>query len=185
MNLLDTDFSVIALRKGTASGYSPRMRLDLIVNTMFKSAVRDRVITVNNPSIWRPIVSTADAANAYIRAIEASERISGIFNIASGNYTVGETADLVRVAVEELLDIRVALEIKHIRDLRNYKVSINRAENVLSFHPNHNVKSIVANLAENLDKFRDWDNPAYYNILTLKVLEGRNAADSPAVGAVA
>jgi nucleoside-diphosphate-sugar epimerase len=152
------------------------MRFDLILNTMFKCAVRDNRITVNNPSIWRPIVSTEDAANAYIRAIEASEKISGIFNIASGNYTVGEAADLVRAAVEEMLGIRVNLEIKHIRDLRNYKVSIQKAENVLSFHPNNNVKSIVASLVENMDKFRDWDNPLYYNILTLKALEAKSSA---------
>lgn len=183
MNLMDEEFSVIALRKGTASGYSPRMRLDLIVNTMFKAAVRDRVITVNNPSIWRPIVSTGDAANAYIRAIEASERISGIFNIASGNYTVGETADLVRAAVEELLGMRVALEIKHIRDLRNYKVSIEKAENVLSFHPNDTVKSIVANLVKHREQFQDWNNPAYYNIVTLKGMEEKRMAASYAVGA--
>lgn len=176
MYLADENFSVIALRKGTASGYSPRMRFDLILNTMFKCAVRDNRITVNNPSIWRPIVGTEDAANAYIRAIEASEKISGIFNIASGNYTVGEAADLVRAAVEEMLGIRVNLEIKHIRDLRNYKVSIQKAENVLSFHPNNNVKSIVASLVENMDKFRDWDNPLYYNILTLKALEARSSA---------
>ncbi len=93
MNLMDESFSVIALRKGTVSGYSPRMRLDLIVNTMFKNGVRNREITVNNPSIWRPILSIEDAANAYVRAIEASDRISGIFNVASGNYTVGEVAD--------------------------------------------------------------------------------------------
>jgi nucleoside-diphosphate-sugar epimerase len=147
--------------------------------------VRDRIITVNNPAIWRPIVSTADAANAYIRAIEASERISGIFNIASGNYTVGETADQVRSAVEELLGIRVKLEIRHIRDLRNYKVSISRAENTLSFHPDHNVKSIVANLAENLARFNDWDNEGYYNILTLKALEFARSAASYTVGASA
>jgi len=183
MNLMDDQFSVIALRKGTASGYSPRMRLDLIVNTMFKTAVRDHVITVNNPSIWRPIVSTTDAANAYIRAIEASERISGIFNIASGNYTVGETADLVRAAVEEMLGIRVTLEIKHIRDLRNYKVSIEKAENILSFHPSHNVKSVVASLVENLNRFNDWDNPAYYNIVTLKALEPKVSTTSYMVGA--
>jgi nucleoside-diphosphate-sugar epimerase len=183
MNLMDDQFSVIALRKGTASGYSPRMRLDLIVNTMFKTAVRDHVITVNNPSIWRPIVSTTDAANAYIRAIEASERISGIFNIASGNYTVGETADLVRAAVEEMLGIRVTLEIKHIRDLRNYKVSVEKAENILSFHPTHNVKSVVASLVENLNRFSDWDNPAYYNIVTLKALEPKVSATSYMVGA--
>src|SRR2546425_1868502 len=83
MQLADENFSVISLRKGTISGYSPRMRLDLIVNTMFKSALRDRMITVNNPSIWRPILSIEDAATAYIRAIEASYKISGVFNIAS------------------------------------------------------------------------------------------------------
>ena len=109
MNLADDTFSVIALRKGTVSGYSPRMRLDLIVNTMFKTAVCDHQITVNNPSIWRPILSVQDAANAYIRAIEASPRISGIFNIASGNYTVGEVGDLVRAAVEEHMGISVKL----------------------------------------------------------------------------
>src|ERR1700724_3447695 len=41
MNLMDESFSVISLRKGTVSGYSPRMRLDLVVNTMFKCAIRD------------------------------------------------------------------------------------------------------------------------------------------------
>lgn len=42
LQLQDAKFSVISLRKGTACGYSPRMRLDLIINTMFKSAMRDR-----------------------------------------------------------------------------------------------------------------------------------------------
>src|SRR5580704_4834522 len=170
MNLLDDDFSVISLRKGTVSGYSPRMRLDLIVNTMFKSGIRDREITVNDPSIWRPIVSIEDATNAYVRAIEASEKISGIFNIASGNYTVGEVGDLVKMAIEEHLGIRVKLTIHHKKDFRNYKVSIRKAENTLSFHPNHDVKCIVKNLIEHMDKFQDWDNPHYYNIETLKLL---------------
>src|SRR5579871_1619837 len=47
MQLIDDDFSVIALRKGTISGYSPRMRFDLIINTMFKCAMKDGVIRVN------------------------------------------------------------------------------------------------------------------------------------------
>ena len=170
MNLLDDNFSVISLRKGTVSGYSPRMRLDLIVNTMFKNGVRNREITVSNPSIWRPIISIEDATNAYIRAIEANEKISGIFNIASGNYTVGEVGDLVKMAIEEYLGIRVHLTINHNTDFRNYKVSTQKAENVLSFHSNHDVKSIVKHLVEHMDRFQDWDNPQYYNIETLKLL---------------
>lgn len=172
LQLAEEDFSVIALRKGTISGYSPRMRLDLIVNTMFKSAVRERGITVNNPSIWRPILSIDDAATAYIRAIEANYKLSGIFNIASGNYTVGEVADLVRSAVEQRLGTRVNLNIKHIHDFRNYKVSTAKASNVLSFHATGDVTSIVGNLADNMDRFQDWDNPSYWNIQSFKQLEG-------------
>ena len=168
MQLVDDDFSVISLRKGTISGYSPRMRLDLIINTMFKTAMRDRMITVNNPSIWRPILSIEDAATAYIRAIEANQSISGIFNMASGNYTVGEVADLIKSAIEERLNLRINLCIKHIQDFRNYKVSVEKAANVLSFHSTGNVRSIVTNLIDNMELFQDWDNPNYSNIQTFK-----------------
>jgi nucleoside-diphosphate-sugar epimerase len=171
MQLVNDEFSVISLRKGTISGYSPRMRLDLIINTMFKTAMRERSITVNNPSIWRPILSIEDAATAYIRAIEASEKISGVFNIASGNYTVGEVADLCKSAIYERLEVDVKLNIKHIQDFRNYKVSIEKAANVLSFHPAGSVKSIVNDLIENMDKFRDWDNPAYSNIQVFRQID--------------
>jgi nucleoside-diphosphate-sugar epimerase len=180
--LADDDFSVISLRKGTTSGYSPRMRLDLIINTMFKTAVRDRTITVNNPSIWRPILSIEDAATAYIRAVEAEQRISGIFNIASGNYTVGEVADLIKTAVEERLSFKINLCIKHIQDFRTYKVCIEKAANVLSFHPTGTVKSIVGNLMDNKEKFQDWENPAYSNILTFRQIDNGIEVHDIAVG---
>lgn len=171
LQLADENFSVISLRKGTISGYSPRMRFDLIINTMFKNALKDRTITINNPSIWRPILSIQDAATAYTRAIEADHKILGIFNIASGNYTVGEVGDLVKSTIEERLGLRVNLCIKHIQDFRNYKVSIEKAKNVLSFHPADEVKSIVANLIENMDKCQDLENALYSNIETFKAIE--------------
>jgi nucleoside-diphosphate-sugar epimerase len=171
LQLVDDSFSVISLRKGTISGYSPRMRFDLIINTMFKSAMKERTITINNPSIWRPILSIQDAVTAYIRAIEANHKISGIFNIASGNYTVGEVGDLVKEAIEERLGTSIRLLIEHIQDFRNYKVSIEKAKNVLSFHPTDDLKSIVTNLIENMGKFQDWDNPMYSNIATFKTIE--------------
>lgn len=170
LQLATNDFSVISLRKGTISGYSPRMRLDLIVNTMFRSAIVDHVITVNNPTIWRPILSIEDASKAYIRAVESSLNISGIFNVASTNHTVGEVADHVRDAVRDELDLHVDLVIKYHQDFRNYKVSIEKAKTVLSFHPADNVKAIARSLIKNMDKFNDWENPAYYNIQTFKQL---------------
>jgi len=171
MQFADDKFSVVALRKGTVCGYSPRMRFDLIINTMFKSAMKDGIIHINNPAIWRPIVGIEDACMAYIRAIEANESLSGIFNIASGNHTVGEVADLVRATLEQELGTRLTLDIKHIKDIRNYKVSVERAKNVLSFHPHQSVSSIVLDLLRNVQRCNDWDNPRYYNIKVFQQLE--------------
>lgn len=172
LKMQDDKFSVIALRKGTVCGYSPRMRLDLVVNTMFKCAVDERTITVNNPTIWRPILSIQDAISAYIRSVEAVEEISGIFNIASDNYTVGEIADYVYEGVKRYLNINPKLEIKHIEDFRNYKVNIDKAKEVLSFKPRFNVIDIVKDLADNLDRFKDLKNPKYYNIQMFRKVEG-------------
>ncbi|MBI3364604.1 MAG: SDR family oxidoreductase [Ignavibacteriae bacterium] len=170
MQMIDEKFSVICFRQGTVSGYSPRMRLDLVVNTMFKCAVMDNMITVNNPSIWRPILSMQDAVNAYIRAIEANETISGLFNIASGNYTLGEIGDIVKHRIEEDLKMDIGLTIKHVHDPRNYKVSLEKSQKVLSFKPRHDVDSIVHDLIEHKEKFKDFTNPNYYNIQVFKSL---------------
>lgn len=172
LQLSDEGFSVICFRQGTVSGYSPRMRLDLIVNTMFRSAVQKGEIVVNNPSIWRPILSIEDAVNAYTRAVEASQEISGVFNVASGNYTVGETADIVKDVLDRGLKTKVKLTIKHLQDYRNYKVSVDKASNVLSIKPRHTVESIVENLLKNRERFSDMDNPVYYNIKVFEALPG-------------
>jgi len=171
IQMTEKDFSTICFRQGTVSGYSPRMRLDLIVNTMFKTSLENGEIVVNNPSIWRPILSIEDACSAYIRAIEASEDISGIFNIASGNYTVGETADLVKNALQQKLSNNVKLTIHHKQDFRNYKVNIDKAKNVLSFKPTRDVDSIVEDLVINKEKFKNFSNPNFYNIKVFKKLQ--------------
>jgi nucleoside-diphosphate-sugar epimerase len=173
--LQDSTFSVVVLRKGTVCGYSPRMRLDLVVNTMFKTAINDSVINVNNPAIWRPILSIQDAANAYVRAVECSETISGVFNVASGNYTLGEIADYVHDGIREYLRKDISLNIKHVHDLRNYKVSIEKAEKTLSFKPRYDVKGIVKELVDHQAKFADFQNTSYYNITTFKALDGQVA----------
>jgi len=174
--LQDGSFSAIVLRQGTVCGHSPRMRLDLVINTMFSHAVRDCAITVTNPSIWRPVLAVQDAASAYIRAIEANEEISGIFNIASGNYTLGELADLVRDGVREFHGTEARLEIRNMQDLRNYKVNCRRANEVLGFHPRFDAKDIVGELAANLQHFSDFDNDTYYNIRVFTKLEASGEA---------
>ena len=168
MQLQDDNFSVIALRQGTVSGYSPRMRLDLVINTMFKCAMRDKKIIVNNPSIWRPILGLEDAVSAYICSIEANDNISGIFNVSSGNFTIGKIADVVLSFFSDNGYNDIELVIKNITDYRNYKVSTKKAEKILGFHPSQTIERILDSLINNYDQFKDLDNPKYYNIEIFK-----------------
>jgi hypothetical protein len=84
---------------------------------------------------------------------------------------VGEVADLVKTAIRERMNLQVSLDIKHVQDFRNYKVSTQKAANVLSFHPTSDVKSIVYDLVDNFKKFQDLDNPSYSNIMMFKKIE--------------
>jgi len=170
LQLSDENFSVIALRKGTVSGFSPRMRLDLIVNTMFKFAVSDKHITVDNPSIWRPVLDIRDATNAYLRAIQADYSISGVFNIASDNYTVGQVGDMVKREVEKLTKQKIAITIKNIEDFRNYKVTIDKAKTNLGFQPQYTISDIVQSLYDHKACFENYDDDTFYNIRVFKKL---------------
>ncbi len=167
----DDAFSVIALRQGTVSGHSPRMRFDLIVNTMFKTATQAGRITINNPAIWRPICDIRDIVSAYLRAVQANPSLSGIFNIASDNYTVGQVGDLVKRQLERDGGRRIAVEIRNLQDFRNYKVSIEKARVNLGFHPEFSIQDIVADLSEHRDEYGDFEKQEYYNIRMFQQLK--------------
>ena len=170
LQMADDTFSAIALRKGTICGYSPRMRFDLVVNTMYKTCVQDGRIVVNNASLWRPILDMRDAVSAYLRAIQADYSVSGVFNVASDNYTVGQMGDMVKDQMERLLERRIDIEIKHIEDLRNYKVEIGRARTVLGFEPARNVTDIIDDLHEHRSEYGDLDDDRFYNIRVFRQL---------------
>ncbi len=168
LNQQEAGFSVISLRNGTVCGWSPRMRFDLIVNTMVKTAMTEGKIVVNNPSIWRPILDIRDQVSAYLRAIQADYQISGVFNIASGNFTVGQVGDLVQSVIEERLSKRISLIIKDVKDFRNYKVSIERARTLLGFSPRHDIEDIVESVLDRLEEYGNFDKDHYYNIRVFK-----------------
>jgi len=112
------------------------MRFDLVVNAMYKSAVMTGKIIVNNPNIWRPLVSIDDVVTAYTRALECNESITGVFNISHSNYTIGRLGEDIQRKMNDLSSIPyVNLEINHTVDYRNYKVSTEKAKEVLDFIP--------------------------------------------------
>jgi nucleoside-diphosphate-sugar epimerase len=170
LQLADENFSVICFRKGTVCGYSPRMRLDLVLNTMFKTSIETGIINVSNSAICRPILSIKDAVRAYTTAIEFTDNITGIFNIASGNYTVGELAILMQKGLKELMNVDTTIVEHNIKDFRNYKVSFEKAKNILRFEPKYDVSDIIEDLVENYSKFSDFNNKKYNNIQIFKEL---------------
>lgn len=166
--LQDKNFSVISLRQGTVCGYSPRMRFDLIINTMIKAALTTGEITVNNPAIWRPIFDIRDAIAAYIKAIEADYSLSGVFNVASGNYTVGEVAEIVKTEIEKITNKKIAIELKDVKDFRNYRVSTEKAQKDLDYNPKYGIKDTVKDVFAHLEEYGDFSNELFYNIVTFK-----------------
>ena len=67
--------------------------------------------------------------------------------------------------------MKIKLTIHHKHDIRNYKVNIEKAINVLSFKPKHDVESIVQDLIKNKEKFKDFENQNYYNIKVFENLK--------------
>lgn len=171
LQLQDDTFSAIALRQGTVCGHSPRMRFDLIINTMFKCAMVEGKLVINNPSIWRPVLDVRDTSAAFLRAVQADYSISGSFNVAYGNFTVGQIGDLVREELQELSGRKIEIEVRSIQDFRNYKVTCEKARTYLGFLPRYCVQDIVRSLYDHRAEYGDFSDDAFYNIKTFRRLD--------------
>lgn len=171
-NLNDQGFSTICLRKGTISGYSPRMRFDIVINAMFKSAILTNKIIVNDPHAWRPILSVEDAANAYIKSIEANKLIYGVFNIAYLNYTIVDLALEIKEIFEKKYGFnKISIEVSGNKDFRSYKADVGSSIMNLKVDYRESVKDIINSLFLNREEFGNFDNPNYYNIEVFKNLK--------------
>ena len=166
MALENDFFKPIALRKGTVGGWSPRMRFDLVVNVMTKSALNNKQIVVNNPSLWRPLVDVRDAAEAYVRAIESNIDITGAYNISYDNYTIGRLADEIKEELEKTGE-KISIKTLHKEDLRNYKVSTDKAKKELDFVAKFAPKDSVRKILENKDDININDEK-YENLAIFK-----------------
>ena len=143
------------------------MRFDLVVNAMTKTALSEGKIIVNNPAIWRPLVDIRDVVSAYVRSIEADLSVSGVYNILEENYTIGRLADEIKLTLESQ-GHQAIVETKNIQDVRNYKVSNEKAKMELDFKPRFTPADTVMSILKNVDKNVDFSDKNYYNIQTFK-----------------
>ena len=91
----------VIVRPATICGHSPRQRLDLTVNILTNHAVNAGKITVFGGTQMRPNLHIRDMIDLYTLLLEApDEQVAGqIFNAAYQNYSVAETATIVREVV--------------------------------------------------------------------------------------
>lgn len=174
--LTDEHFRPIILRKGTVVGWSPRMRLDLVTNTMVKTALTEGRIVIHNPDLWRPLIDVEDACLAYLCALDADLAVTGVFNIASHNYTLQE---LGAVVADELrtLGIQVSVETQHRANVRSYRVQTDKAATVLGFKPRKAMSETVRDIVGHLrgSPTAELEEPRFYNIRQMEhlIAEGR------------
>lgn len=170
MNLVNENFSVICLRKGTVSGASPRMRFDLLLNTMFKTALTQRKIIVNNRETWRPLLGICDTVSAYFLSITAGKSKSGIFNFSSSNFQIGNLAQITAEFLQRTLEFEVDIEYKETQEFRSYRVDSSKANKDLGFTPSDTPQSILDELTTAVSAIGSLDADQFYNIKVFEKL---------------
>lgn len=131
--LADDSFTPVFLRNATVYGYSPKLRLDLVVNDFVSAARATRKIVIKSDGTpWRPLVHVEDVARAALAAVEAPRQTvhNQAFNIGrtAENYQVSEVAEIVAAAVP---DTEIVFAEGGQPDARCYRVDFSKAESSL------------------------------------------------------
>jgi nucleoside-diphosphate-sugar epimerase len=126
--LADDSFSPTYLRNATAYGFSPRLRLDIVVNNLTAVAMTTgEVCLESDGSPWRPLVHVEDICRSFLTMLEAPRELvhDEPFNVgrAEDNVQVRDIAEIVRSAVP---GSTLSLAEDAGPDLRDYRVDFSK-----------------------------------------------------------
>ena len=166
------DFTTVTIRPATVCGYSPRQRLDVVVNILTNLAYHKREITVFGGSQLRPNIHIADMVQAYVALLEApTEKIAGqLFNAGYENQSVTELAETVRSVIGE--DVR--LTVTPTDDNRSYHISSEKIRQELGFVARHSIREAAEDLVKAFERGLLPDsltNERYFNIKRMQSLQ--------------
>ena len=138
------NFTPITIRPATVCGYSPRQRLDVVVNILTNLAYHKREITIFGGTQLRPNIHIKDMARAYEILIEAPKsKVSGeIFNAGFDNYSVLELANTVKKVIGN--DVNIISSFSN--DNRSYHISSKKIKKILNFEPEKTISDAVNDL---------------------------------------
>ena len=159
------EFTTATIRPATVCGYSPRQRLDVVVNILTNLAYHKREISVFGGSQLRPNIHIADMVEAYIVLLNApKKKVAGeIFNAGYENHSVLQLAETVREVIGE----DVQLKKTPTNDNRSYHVSSKKISDILGFTANRSIRDAVIGLKNAFDNQllpNSLEHERYFNI---------------------
>jgi len=165
------DVETVVLRLSTVFGLSPRMRFDLVVNTLTAQAVIDHHISIFGGSQWRPNVHCRDAARAFIVALEAPATAVGgeVFNVG-GDRLNHRIRDLGRMVAEIVGGVEVR-STGEATDPRDYRVSFEKTRRILGFEPELSVADGIREVAAAVrgePALQQYKESVYHNVEALE-----------------
>ncbi|MDC0533558.1 SDR family oxidoreductase [Candidatus Pelagibacter sp.] len=166
--LLDNNsenFTTSIIRPATVCGYSPRQRLDLVVNILTNLAYHTRKIKVFGGEQLRPNIHIKDMVSSYILLLKSPiNKISGeIFNVGFENLKVKDIA----LKVKKIVGEDVTLNTEASNDNRSYHISATKIMKNLGFKPKYTIEDAIIELVKKFkeEEFKDTlANEFYFNI---------------------
>ena len=172
INLQTPEFTGVTIRPATVCGYSPRQRLDVVVNILTNLAYHKGEITVFGGEQLRPNIHIADMVESYITVLNApAEKVAGkIYNAGYENQPVRELAETVRSVVGE----HVKLVTTPTDDNRSYHICSEKIYNELGFRASHTIRDAVVDLVQAFEADRlpgSLNDEIYFNIRRMQSLK--------------
>jgi nucleoside-diphosphate-sugar epimerase len=175
-------FTTLTIRPATVCGWSPRQRLDVIVNILTNHAVVNRKIKVLGGAQLRPNIHIDDMCRVYELALSLpEEKIDGrVYNAGGDNESVMDIAQIVKRVVESDNVFggagKIELVVEPTNDNRSYKVSSKKIKEELGWEPTKTIEDAVRDL---LAAFKDgrlkdtMTDERYTNIKTMQAAKLR------------
>ena len=166
------DFTTVTIRPATVCGYSPRQRLDVVVNILTNLAYHKREISVFGGNQLRPNIHIADMVDAYMVIIKApKDKVAGkIFNAGYENQSVSKIAETVKNVVGE--DVKLITTPSD--DNRSYHISSQKIKDEIGFETTHTIQDAVEDLCAAFDKGllpNSLEDEMYFNIKRMQNVE--------------
>lgn len=138
----DVNFKTIIMRNSTVYGYSPSLRMDLVVNNLTGWGYFTHKINIlSDGRPWRPLIHVSDLSNIFIKMLELSmDNVQNqTFNVGFNeeNYQIKEIAEIIS---EIIPDTEISTAKSFDSDSRSYKVDFNKLHQTVKITKEWNVK---------------------------------------------